>query len=275
MVRIKNIFKRLIKIIRDPAMLFLPGNLAFFLVLSIFPILTLLGVISSFFSISIDFSSITNFLPKDIADILVSYTIGKGFDSNVGFFMIIGFIIASNGADALVIASNTLYNIPNSNYLKRRIKDLFLIFFIIFLVIFLFAFLGFGNQILMFFMQFIENNDIKVFIYKIFKLLKYPFAMFIIYFNIKIIYTIAPDDKIYSKTTTKGAIFTTIAWTLATIIFSYYIKHFSNYDLFYGSLSNIIILVLWIYLIAYILVIGIAINSGQYNVSKEENKTIE
>lgn len=275
MVRIKNIFKRLIKIIRDPAMLFLPGNLAFFLVLSIFPILTLLGVISSFFSISIDFSSITNFLPKDIADILVSYTLGKGFDSNVGFFMIIGFIIASNGADALVIASNTLYNIPNSNYLKRRIKDLFLIFFIIFLVIFLFAFLGFGNQILMFFMQFIENNDIKVFIYKIFKLLKYPFAMFIIYFNIKIIYTIAPDDKIYSKTTTKGAIFTTIAWTLATIIFSYYIKHFSNYDLFYGSLSNIIILVLWIYLIAYILVIGIAINSGQYNVSKEENKTIE
>ena len=275
MIRLKNIFKRLFKIIRDPAMLFLPGNLAFFLVLSIFPILTLVGVIASIFSISINFSFISNILPQDVMEILLPYIQGKGFDSNVGIFMILGFIIASNGADALVIASNTLYGIPNSNYLKRRIKDLLLIFLIIFLVIFLFAFLGFGNQILNFIMQYIENESIKSLIYKIFYLLKYPFAMFIIYFNIKIIYTIAPDSKIYSRTTTKGAIFTTFAWTLATIIFSYYIKHFSNYSIFYGGLSNIIILVLWVYILAYILVIGIAINGGQYAIEKPVDKVIE
>ena len=275
MARIKRILKRLFVIIRDPAMLFLPGNLAFFLVLSIFPILTLVGVIASFFSISIDLSSITNLLPKDVVDILILNTVIKGFDTNVGLFMTFGFIIASNGADALVIASNTLYGIPNNNYLKRRIKDLFLIFLIILLVIFIFAFLGFGNQIIMFLMKYIENNQIKVLIYKIFYLLKYPFAMFIIYFNIKIIYTIAPDSKIYSKTTTKGAIFTTVSWTFSTALFSYYIKHFSNYGFFYGSISNIIVLILWIYLLAYILVIGIAINSGQYIIKEEVNKTIE
>lgn len=275
MARIKRILKRLFTIIRDPAMLFLPGNLAFFLVLSIFPILTLVGLIASFFSISIDLSAITKLLPNDVVDILIPYTVGRGFDSNVGIFMIIGFIIASNGADALVLASNTLYGIPNSNYLKRRIKDLFLILLIIFLVIFLFAFLAFGNQIVISLMKYIENDSVKVLIYKIFYLLKYPFAMFIIFFNIKIIYTIAPDNKIYSRTTTKGAIFTTISWTIATVIFSYYIKHFSNYSFFYGSVSNIIILILWVYLLAYILVIGIAINSGQYNIKEEDNKTIE
>ena len=275
MARIKRILKRLFTIIRDPAMLFLPGNLAFFLVLSIFPILTLVGLIASFFSISIDLSAITKLLPNDVVDILIPYTVGRGFDSNVGIFMIIGFIIASNGADALVLASNTLYGIPNSNYLKRRIKDLFLILLIIFLVIFLFAFLAFGNQIVISLMKYIENDSVKVLIYKIFYLLKYPFAMFIIFFNIKIIYTIAPDNKIYSRTTTKGAIFTTISWTIATVIFSYYIKHFSNYGFFYGSVSNIIILILWVYLLAYILVIGIAINSGQYNIKEEDNKTIE
>lgn len=275
MARIKRILKRLFTIIRDPAMLFLPGNLAFFLVLSIFPILTLVGLIASLFNISIDLSSITRILPNGVAEILVPYSAGKGFDSNVGLFMIIGFIIASNGADALVIASNTLYGIPNSNYLKRRIKDLFLILFIIFLVIFLFAFLGFGNQILISLMKYIENDNIKLLIYKIFYFLKYPFSMFIIFFNIKILYTIAPDNKIYSRTTNKGAIFTTISWTFATVLFSYYIKHFSNYGLFYGSVSNIIILILWVYLLAYILVIGIAINSGQYNIKEEVIKEIE
>lgn len=275
MIRLKNIMKKLFSIIRDPAMLFLPGNLAFFLVLSIFPILTLVGVIASFFSISIDMSSIIDILPNNVVDILLPYTLGKGFDTNVGVFMIIGFIIASNGADALVLASNTLYGIPNSNYLKRRIKDLLLIFLIILLVVFLFAFLGFGNQILNFIMRQIESDNIRLYIYKLFLMLKYPFAMFIIYFNIKIIYTIAPDNKIYSKTTTKGALFTTIAWTISTIIFSYYIKHFSNYGLFYGSLSNIIILILWIYILSYILVIGIAINCGEIAVKKEMNKSIE
>ena len=275
MVRLKNIFKRLFNIIRDPAMLFLPGNLAFFLVLSIFPVLTLIGLIASAFNISIDVSTIQSLLPGRVVDILLPYTMGKGFDSNVLLFMIIGFIIASNGADAIVLASNKLYDIPNSTFLKRRIKDLLLIILIILSVIFLFAFLGFGNQILNHIMKYINNSNIEQLIYKIFNILKYPFAMFIVYFNIKIIYTIAPDSKIYSRTTTKGALFTTISWTISTIIFSYYIKYFSHYGFFYGSLSNIIILILWVYILSYLLVIGIAVNSGQYNIKKIEEKTIE
>ena len=99
--------------------------------------------------------------------------------------------------------------------------------------------------------------------------------MFIIYFNIKIIYTITPDSKIYSKTTTNGAIFTTISWTIATVIFTYYVQHFSNYGLFYGSLSNIIVLILWIYILSYILVIGIAINVQKYNYLNKENINYE
>ena len=48
-----------------------------------------------------------------------------------------------------------------------------------------------------------------------------------------------------------------------------------NSNCFYWSVSNIIILILWIYLLAYILVIGIAINSGQYNIKEEITKEIE
>lgn len=269
MAKLKIFFKRLIEIISNPAMLFLPGNLAFFLVLSIFPILTLIGVITSFFSIAIDITSLSNFLPMDVIEILSPYVQGRGFDSNVVVFMIIGLVLASNGADAIVLASNSLYKIPNTNYLKRRIKDFFLIFLIILLFVFLIAFLTFGNQLARFVIQFISNEYIYKIIYNIYLLLKWPFAMFVIYFNIKIIYTIAPDSKIYSSTTTKGAIFTTIAWTFATAIFSYYVKHFSNYGIFYGSLSNIIILILWIYILSYILVIGIAINVEKYNEREE------
>ena len=90
------------------------------------------------------------------------------------------------------------------------------------------------------------------------------FILTSIYFNVKLIYTIAPDWKILSKHTTKGAIFTTISWIVVVQIYSYWVSNFSNYDIFYGSLSNIVVLMLLMYIISYILVIGIAINVRSY-----------
>ena len=85
----------------------------------------------------------------------------------------------------------------------------------------------------------------------------------------KLIYTIAPSKKIASSSTTYGAIFTTVIWTVATAVFSSYLKHFANYDVIYGNLSSIIILMMWLYIISYVFVMGIAINAVVY---EERNK---
>ena len=60
----------------------------------------------------------------------------------------------------------------------------------------------------------------------------------------------APDKKIPSRNVTGGAIFTTFGWVVITDIYSYYISHYANYSVFYGSLANIIILMLWVYFLA-------------------------
>ena len=93
MNKIKDYLKKLYDIIVIPSMSYLPGNLAFYLVLSIFPILTLIGVIASSFSINIELvvEALDTALPSNVADILTSFIEGKGFDSNIGIFMIIGF----------------------------------------------------------------------------------------------------------------------------------------------------------------------------------------
>ncbi len=266
MNRIKGYLKNLYDIIITPSMSYLPGNLAFFLVLSIFPILTLIGVIASSFSINVDALAgvIDVALPTNVANILIDFIQGKGFDKNIGIFMIIGFFLASNGADAIILASNNLYGFPNSDYIKRRIKSIFIIILIILLFIFMLGFLAFGNHIVELLLQLIKDNKLAELISSLFNILKWPFSIFVIYFNVKLIYTIAPDWKILSKHTTKGAVFTTIGWILVVQIYSYWVSNFSNYDIFYGSLSNIVVLMLLTYIISYILVIGIAINVRSY-----------
>lgn len=55
-----------------------------------------------------------------------------------------------------------------------------------------------------------------------------------------------------------------------TFIYSYYVTHFARYDLLYAGLSNIVILMLWVYLLAVIFVIGLALN---YNEDQKLEKT--
>ena len=44
------------------------------------------------------------------------------------------------------------------------------------------------------------------------------------------------------------------------MIYSYYINHYANYSIFYGALANIVILMLWVYLLSYVFVLGLAMN---------------
>ena len=81
---------------------------------------------------------------------------------------------------------------------------------------------------------------------------------------IKLLYTMAPSHHVPSKYVNRGAWFTTLSWVLATAIYSYYVSHFVNYDIFYGGMSSLIVMMIWIYILAYGIVIGIAINTEHY-----------
>ncbi len=266
MKKLKKGLLQLKECVKNPMIRVLPGQIAFFLVLAVFPILMLVGVIASFFSISMDtiINAIQEAVPSGVVDILIPLLDGKGFDTNVGISMVTAFIIASNGAHSIILASNTLYGFPHSEWLKRRIKSLFIIMLMIGLFVFTLIVLAFGDVILKTALSVIHSNSLVTMIYHLVLYLRWPVAMLIMYFNIKLIYTMAPDWKILSKYTTKGAVFTTIGWVVATAIYSYYANHFSHYDLFYAGLSNIVILMIWIYALSYILVIGIAINVNEY-----------
>ena len=270
MDRIKSVFKNLLEIIGKNEMRILPGNLAFFLVLSVVPIITLVGFIASFFNIDLNMiiNAMQNTFPKEVSELLIPFISGKGIDINVGISMITGFIIASNGAHSIIVASNTLYNIPNDDYLKRRIKAFLMTFLLVILFIFVVVVLAFGNHILAAILNLGIFKNIISTIYPVFVYAKWPIAYFLIFFLLKVLFTMAPDKRIPSRFVNKGVRFATLGWMLATAIYSFYVNHFANYDIFYGGLSNIIILMIWIYILAYILVLGIAINTNNYELTK-------
>ena len=83
-----------------------------------------------------------------------------------------------------------------------------------------------------------------------------------------IYHTIAPNVNIPSKSVNKGALLTTIIWIVTTFVYSIYVTNFANYTKFYGNLSNLIILMIWIYWMSYIFVYGMTINNYKLNLEK-------
>ena len=118
---LKSYFKRIYDIIMRPEMKILPGQLAYFLILSIFPLLTLLGyIVSKITLLSLPFVSvIERIIPSNFTKILLPFLDGSNISGNVTLVMIVGFVLVSNGTHSIIVTSDELFGIKYDDYLKR------------------------------------------------------------------------------------------------------------------------------------------------------------
>ena len=116
--RAKAFIKKVWEILNKPEMVILPGQLAFFLVLSLVPIITIIGYGASFFNISID--TIIEFLKanfdQNIVKLIVPIISGKSLDFNYICMIIVMLYFASNSADSIIITANEIYGIKQSTW---------------------------------------------------------------------------------------------------------------------------------------------------------------
>lgn len=266
MEKAREIFRKLINLISRPEMRILPGQLAFFLVMSIVPMIALIGTIAIKLNIPTSLLTITinEAVPSKFAAILTSMFSGEGLNFNIAVFFVSAFFLASNGTHSMIITSNEIYKIKQNNYLSTRLKAIIMIIILEVIILFLILVPIYGDTIFDILKSTQKNQATIDFIYALFKILEYPVIITVLFINIKLIYIIAPDERITSKSTTKGALFTTIGWILATKIYAFYVDTFTKYDIFYGSVSNILILLLWFYILSYIFVLGLGINASGY-----------
>lgn len=262
--KVNKFFKSVIQMMRKPVMSILPGQLSFFLLLSLIPMILLIGLISASFSISID--NLIEFIeisfPADTSKLIIPLLAGKGLDYNVIILGVSALMLVSKGTRSIIIAASNIYKVEEVDIVKDTIKAIFIAIILVLLVFFIIVIPVFGSKILLFIQGFSNITFITDRVIDIYNISKWPITIFIIFINLKLIYTIAPNKQIKSSTVNKGSLFTTILWTIMTFLYSFYMTNIASYNIFYGSASSLIILMLWIYLISYIFVLGMSINAS-------------
>ncbi len=271
--KIKEFVKNIIDIMGRPYMLTLPSTLAYYFVLSAVPIISIVLLVATSFNLSASF--ITEFIENNFSTELMNLLTPMVTKQSLSFgylvYLFMAFYIASNGSNSIIIASNNVFNIENAHFFKRRLKA-FLITAVIFLLfLFLLIVPLFGEQILSICDSMGVNNKIVDAIGILYPVLKIPITLIVIFYAIKFIYIIAPDDKVKAAYVNKGAIFTTLLWFVATMVYSYFIKHMAHYNIYYAGLSTIVVLMIWMYILAFVFVMGLSMNYR--NVSEQIEKT--
>lgn len=262
--KLKVFIRDILNILSRTELKILPGNIAFFALMSIVPLVGLIGSILTRLRVNTKaiIELVSLIVPVDTA-MLITDGLSNGNLTVIGtiFFVIMALYVASNLTSSIILASNSIYGFPQTSALERRIKAFVMVFLMIPVVCISIIVPAFEVSVYETLASAPNPISSLETIRMIYQILEVPFGMLLIFINIKILYTVAPDKPVKSSETTSGAIFTTISWYIAVLIYRIYaVSAVGNYSILYGSLANIIILLLWLYILAYLFTIGMGIN---------------
>ena len=191
-----------------------------------------------------------------------------------GGLLSIGFILAlyfsTNGMSSLIQAFNSSYHIrENESILKHQLLSIILTIILSALVFLTIILIIFGKAAILYLIEYeiISQNQITLL-----NIAKWVILTFMLFIGITTIFNFGHSIKSRTKIFSPGALLATLFIILTSVVFSYYIDNFSQYNKIYGSIGTLIIILLWIYFNAIILLIGFELNASIINAKKNLNQ---
>ncbi len=169
---------------------------------------------------------------------------------------------ASRGIMALRNGLNSVYDVKETrNYFMERFRAMVYVVCFVAILLIVLALLVFGNGI----QHFFEKNfpALLEFHFPI-RLVRSVVTLVLLTLFFAIMYKFLPNRRAKLRKQWKGAVFCSLGWFLYSYGFSFYISHFSRISYTYGSLSTIVIAMLWLYFCMYILFAGAEINAFRW-----------
>lgn len=216
---------------------------------------------------------ISNILPPS-TNVATFETLEDIINNQRGGLLSIGFILAlyfsTNGMSSLIQAFNSSYHIRESeSILKHQLLSIILTIILSALVFLTIILIIFGKATILYLIEYqtISQNQITLL-----NIAKWIILIFMLFIAITTIFNLGPSIKSKTKILSPGALLATLFIILTSVVFSYYIDNFSQYNKIYGSIGTLIIILLWIYFNAIILLIGFELNASIINAKKNLNK---
>jgi len=189
----------------------------------------------------------------------------------LSFVFVLAVYAASGGVVELMYTFNTNYQYSEKrSFIYRRAVAIGIAFMFAMLLVVAVGVMLVGELVLHILIETKTLND--YFLYYLLVFLRYFVSFLCFYLGIAYIYYVAPSVHKTWRMFSYGSMLAALASILTTVGFSYYLGHFATYNKLYGSIGTIIALMLWFYILAWILLIGFALDASFYE-AKIDNAT--
>ena len=275
MSKIDLIIHFIVKVKRDDIFA-LASQLAYYLVLSFFPFLMFLFTLIGFINLDSTtvLEALQTILPITVFELVETIILEIVDSQNTGLLgvsVLLAVWTASSGFRAVIKGVNKAYNLhENRNYIRRAIMSFLSIIALAITILLSLSLLVFGDVISK---HLISNLPFTEVLNIVWNILRYGVIILILILIFASIYRYTPAEKVKWKYVLPGAVFTTIGWLIISVVFSFYINNYSNYSRFYGSLADVFILMIWLFLTSIIFMLGVEINAVlEINKVNKKNK---
>lgn len=166
---------------------------------------------------------------------------------------------SSKGVLSITRGMNGVYaNTETRNYFIVRIKAAIYTFLFAILLIILLVIFVFGNQL---YLWIVEKIPVLADFALVIISVRTIVGLCILILFFLLLYTVIPNRKTKIIRELPGAILCAAGWMIFSYLFSFYIDNMSNLSYSYGSLTAIVLCMLWLYSCMYMMFVGAELNS--------------
>lgn len=236
---------------------------AYFFMLSMIPVILLLLTIVQYTPVTKAdvMTAVVMVFPEDSMQSLMVSIVNQVYNQSRSIIPVTALVAlwsAGKGVLAISTGLNWIYHCQETrDYIRLRLRaSLYTIIFILSIV------LGLVLSV--------YGNSISLFVTSRFPILEETMESilqmrtvlsFILLLGFSLlIYRFLPNRKDRIRNQLPGAVFTSIGWLVISFIFSMYLTVFTGFSVLYGSIANIILIMLWLYFCMYVMLLGGLVN---------------
>ena len=244
------------------------ASISFSVFLAIFPFLIFLFTIIPFipiehFQLSL-LKIIEDFMPTMAYDTVretIIDIVTRPRSSLLIINLILTLYFSTNGVNSLIEAfNNTYHSHETRSSFKQYLISILIVLINSFLLILAIGLITFGSSLLHWILPYnIESSIIVVFLLQ---LLRWLIITGLLLMAISIIYYLAPAKHRSFRFLSAGSLLATILVVITTLGFNFYVDNFSRYNVLYGSLGTLMIVLVWIYINSISLIVGFELNAS-------------
>lgn len=274
----RDILRGTVASIKEDKIQMVAAGLAFYAMLSVFPALiaaaSIYGLVSDPADVQRQIQSIAGALPSETSRLIESQLSGivAGSSSALGLAMAVSILgalwSASNGMQQGIQAMNIAYDEEETRgffKLKGVALGLTLAFILI-------GLLSVGLIVVV--PPILDQLQLGGAANVLLSIVQFVVLATVFMTGLALLYRYAPDREEASwRWLNWGAAVATVVWILASIGFSFFVSQFGNYQETYGALAGVIILLLWLFLSAFVVLMGAELNAEIEDQTRQDTTT--